>query len=693
MTADTHSPQDNSADSKDSKKSKSFEPVLLKGEIKIFPDKRLPLYDRGILKAYAAQGIGGVKAFAIICEKNIVPQAEIVHKYAGIITPQLPKLLACGVVDWTPSLRECFVFVYEDKLGTPLSYQKNPNALGYKPDLVISTIFRNILEVVRAMRDKGIPHGNICPQNIYDGGSDSLENTMLGEMLSTPSGYCQPVLYETIPRGLSHPLGKGIAEISDDIYALGVTLASLLKTHDHIDGLSDEMILQQKMEIGSFNFIVGKNRLPPIVLEFLRGTLNDDFQLRWSFDDIITWAEGRRVNPKNTGLVGTLKASRPIDFGKQKFLKPQMLAVTLPKDSAATLSMIENGELYLWLNRSIQDKQLEQRYDEALSEAKKDLGGTNYADKLASVMAIALEPDYPVMYKGLTFNVMGFGNLVVNALQTKNDISTYVDIIKSGIISFWNKSCFSANIGIGEVITRIDNSQKFLGQTAIGSGIERSVYYLSPMCPCLSEKLDKFYVRTAEDYLNALEKMSGQKDRPEWFLDRHIVAFLSVRDKSIIEPFLSDISATERYRHRKGALKILAAIQKRDKMPALPGVGIWMAGMMNLLIDRFHDREKRQRIAEQLEKIKGQGNLDKILMLFDSFEEIHIDTKNFSEMIKYNQNLRKEYFVLENELENNKKFGVEAGQQTASLVSGIIAGIVITVYLIFTLARGGIGGS
>jgi hypothetical protein len=697
MAAEQDIPPENSAPKAEEPKTpevkaKSYPPVLLKGEVKIFPDKPLPKYNQGILKAYEALTGSGNPAFAILCEKNITPQSEIIHKYAGIITKYLPKLLACGVVEWNVDFKEHLVFLYEDKLGKPVVDGKNPAALGLKPELVIGTIFRNILEVVRAMRDKGIAHGNIRASNIFDGGTPTYEGAMLGEMLSTPSGYAQPIIYETITRGLANPLGRGPAEISDDIYALGVTLATLIRTIDPAEDMSDEDIVNAKMEVGSFNFIVGKSRFPAPVLEFLRGTLNDDSGLRWSFDDIMTWAEGRRVTGKQTAAIVTLKASRPLEFVRRKFLKPQLLGVAFPKDPTQVVPLVENGELYLWLNRSIQDKELEKRYDDGLIEAKREVGNTNYADRLSSIMAIALEPENPILYKDLKFSPMGFGALLADAVQTKKEISPFVDVMQGNVISFWSKSTTSQNPGIGDAVNRLGNCQRFLQQSMIGAGLERCVYYLAPNAPCLSEKLDQFYVRTSEDYLNALEKLSGQKGRPEWFLDRHIVAFLSVRDKSIIEPYLPDLAASEKHRQRQGMVKMLAAVQVRDKMGALPGLSQWVVGMLDNLVDRYHDREKRKVVREQLEKIKTQGNLEKVAALFDNYEETQRDTRGYTETMQQYQALKKEYFLLAQELDTNKNFGLEAGKQAAALLSGIISAIVVTIYLLFALTHGG-GGS
>lgn len=692
MAAEQEKPTEKPAPKAEEPKVKSYAPVLYKGEVKIFPDRPLPKYNQGIVKAYEALTGNGNAAFALVCEKNIVPQSEIVYKYAGIITSHLPKLLSLGVVDWNVDFKEHLIFLYEDKLGSPVTTGKNVEALGLKPEMVISTIFRNLLEVVRAMRDKGIAHGNIRATNIFDGGTPTYESAMLGEMLSTPSGYAQPVIYQTITRGLAHPLARGPAEISDDIYALGVTLATLIRSIPAAEGLSDEEIVAAKMETGSFNFIVGKSRFPAPVLEFLRGTLNDDPALRWSFDDIMTWAEGRRVTAKQTAAVATLKASRPLEFMRKKFLKPELLGVSFPKDPTQVVPLVENGELYLWLNRSIQDKELEKRYDEALVESKVEVGNSNYADRLSCIMAVALEPENPVFYKDLKFSPMGFGSLLADSAYTKKDMNPFVDIIKSNVISFWSKSTLSQSPAIGEAVNRMGNCQRFISQTMMGSGLERCIYYLSPNAPCFSEKLDQYYVRTPEDYLNALEKMSAQKNRPEWFLDRHIVAFLSVRDKAVIEPYLPDLAASEKHRQRQGMVKMLAAIQVRDKMGALPGLSQWVVGMLDNLVDRYHDREKRKSVREQLEKIKTQGNLEKVASLFDSYEETQRDARGYSDAQQQYQALKKEYFMLEHELDTNKSFGIEAGKHAAALVSGVISAIVVTIYLLYTLTRGG-GGS
>jgi hypothetical protein len=147
---------------------------------------------------------------------------------------------------------------------------------------------------------------------------------MVGEMLASPPGYFQPVLYETIERGVASPLGRGQGSFEDEMYSFGVLLAVLVRQHDPMEGLSDEEIILHKIDHGSFASLISKDRLPATILELLRGLLNDDAPQRWTIDDVLVWMDGRRVNPKQ-GLLVTNKASRPIDFLSQKFLRPPLL--------------------------------------------------------------------------------------------------------------------------------------------------------------------------------------------------------------------------------------------------------------------------------------------------------------------------------------------------------------------------------
>ena len=331
---------------------------------------------------------------------------------------------------------------------------------------------------------------------------------MLGECLNAPCGYLQPALYETVERASCSPLGKGHASYEDDIYAFGVTLAVLMRETDPLAGLSDDEIIAKKIELGSYVAITGKERFSGALLECLRGLLNDDCRQRWTIDDLVTWMEGRRVHPR-PGANTRLKASRPLEFNKEKYLLPQLLAIDLPKYPKETARIVDNNDLAQWLSRSLQDKSMEGRVDAAIKQALVEGNSGFYSDRLACYLLLALTPSMPMIFRGLSFTPQAFGQMLVEACLHKKDLNPYVEIIQNQMALFWMNVQDVPSSDTSEVISKFDVCRAFLRHAVAGYGIERCIYFLSPESQCLSEKLKKFYVRTAEDLLTAFEEIAA----------------------------------------------------------------------------------------------------------------------------------------------------------------------------------------
>ena len=80
---------------------------------------------------------------------------------------------------------------------------------------------------------------------------------VLGEGISGPSGFSQPVSFETIDRGFAHPLARGDGSPECDLYSFGATLLALLMGRDPADGRDDATLLADKQIQGSFAALVG----------------------------------------------------------------------------------------------------------------------------------------------------------------------------------------------------------------------------------------------------------------------------------------------------------------------------------------------------------------------------------------------------------------------------------------------------
>lgn len=663
-------------------------PIILKGEIDIFPDRRLPQYDQGPVKAYLAESRTREPAFALVCERALVPQIHASSKYYGLINPYLPRLFGAGVVDWAPIQQQRYVFVYDRKLGKPVATGVQLDGMGMKNDHVFNTVVRNVVPALKDMRDSDFVHGNIRLQNLFDGDGAGLEKVMLGECLSTPTGFLQPTVYETIERGIAAPLARGVSTYEDDMYSLGVMLAIMLRSSDPMAGFSDEEIVKEKIDQGSYAAITGKERFTGSMLECLRGLLNDDRRLRWTIDDVITWMEGRRVHPKQA-VSGRLRASRPIDFGAEKILRPQLLALEMANNPKETLRIAEGPELAQWLNRSLQDKPTEDRAGEAFSAAESTGNPGFFPERLSSYLALALYPGIPLIYRNTKIMPDAVGRLMVEAVLLKKDLGVFVDIIQNQMALYWSSVQDASFPDTGDLITRFETCRAFMRQTVSGYGIERCIYYLAPEAQCLSEKFKDFFVRSPEDMLMALERLCATGNAPEQLFDRHVIAFLSVRDRQVIDPYIPDLNSEEKFRHVMACMRILAFVQKRSKMPDMPAVTNWLVVSLEILINRFHDRETRSRIKAQMQKIKDKGDIEKISGIFDNPQIFVDDFKAFRYRMRDYGSFRTEYNHLQHELENNKQFGYSTGKQAATLVSAMVSGIIIILYLTYKFSSMG----
>src|SRR3546814_13231549 len=105
---------------------------------------------------------------------------------------------------------------------------------------------------------------------------------------------------------------RGEGTVSNDLYAVGVTLLALLTGRSPESDLTDEAVTAAKLTLGSYSALVRKTRISLTMMEVLRGLLNDDPRDRWTLDDLNLWVSGRRLSPKPPAM--PQKANRPFVF-------------------------------------------------------------------------------------------------------------------------------------------------------------------------------------------------------------------------------------------------------------------------------------------------------------------------------------------------------------------------------------------
>lgn len=663
--------------------------IVRAGDIEIYVSQRLPHLDQGPVLAYAARRVseaGGASLFVLVCENWLIPRLKIAGKMPSIVNPNLVHFVKQVVVFWPPAKGQRCILVYQNNLGQPLLKTHVGTGLGWKNEKVLSAVIRPLTTVLLDLRDVDVVHGNIRPNNIFDGGSRVVEKVILGDLIATPPSFAQPALFEPIERAQCAPLGRGLGTFEDDLYSLGVTLTVLLRTRDPMEGLSDEGIIREKVEQGSYAALTGRERFTGAILELLRGLLYDDRAQRWTLDDVVSWLDGQRLSPKQSSK--KLKAARQIQFHGERYNRPSLLAADLEKNVSEAVHLIDGGDLEQWVHRSLEDNLTKARYEQAVETTQEQGRTAGYGERLVSRVSVALDPDAPIRYKGLRLTPEGFPQAFLEAVFFKKDVQPYIDIINQQLVMYWLNAQYDLRYDVGATVTKFDSCRSFLRQQNLVYGIERCLYFLCPESPCLSDRLRDYYVMTPEDLIRAFEDISRRPNRPELFIDRHIGSFLSVRDRKVIDPYLAELNATEMYRRVLGNIKTLASIQQRAKMEAFPGICGWISEILGSYFKRIHDRELRTMLQERIAKLKETGDIGKIALLVDNIEMRQKDFQEFRKaMIDYNK-LRSDAMELDAKLAKPEIFAKETGREYAAIISSIIAGIVIMVFVFIFLTQG-----
>lgn len=666
--------------------------AVLNDEIEISVDRRLPQYDQGPVPAYAARARNADKGrqdqIAYLCDNALVPRLRNAGTVAGINNVSMARLVASGVVYWPPSGGQRYCFVYENNLGKPIVSSLSQGGLAWRQDQVMKAVLVPLISVLSDLRDTDLSHGNIRPTNIFDGGVSVVERVILGDCLATPYGYTQPVTYEPIARAMADPISRGRGTIADDLYALGATLAFILRHKDPMEGMSDAQIIQEKLEQGSYAALTGKDRFTGAILELLRGLLYDDEGQRWTLDDVLRWMDGNRLSPKQAARKA--KAGRPFTFAHEKYFLPESLAMDLPKNQAEAVQVVENGTLEQWIERSLESKPMLMRYQQAVNTAQEDGQAAGYADRLTSRVALALDPDGPIRFRNMRFHPEGLPFAMAETVAKRGNMAVYSDIIVQQMMLFWANNHFNFRGDIGSIVSRYDGCRSFLRQKMLGYGMERCLYFLCPEAPCMSPELKNYYVRNPEDLMMAFEHMATRAGRPHMFIDRHIAAFLSIKDRQSIDPFLHELGAPEFHKRVLANIKVVAAIQKRSKLGSFPGISSWIVDILKPAIARFHDRELRTSLKEKIEKMAKAGDLNKIAGLLDNSAMRQEDWNNFKLAMREYADLRQELADVTRKLEDPRGFSREIGQEYAAIASSIVAGIIILIVGFLYFSKAGI---
>lgn len=656
--------------------------MMVGPDIEIFPSRECPAFASAPVKAYEAKDRRQTgDQVALICEHQSLPRVTHIGSYKGIKSPHLMNLHEAGVVNWPTDGRQKFAFIFDKPPGRKLLESPDGEVYKIAEDKLIPMMVEPIVKLLVEFRNVELVHGAINLENIYVVGAEGAESIVLGECISTARGLRQHPFYEVQSRAVAQPSGRGFATIADDLYALGVCVAMVARGENLMRGKTGQQIIHEKLVEGSFATIIGKERIPSGVTEFLRGVLSDDESQRWGVEEVLTWLEGRRLSPKQGRVM--LKAARPLSFRDGKYWDLKSLAQAFSESVVEAAAEVEKGQFEVWIKRNFEDNGLEARLKRVM-EKERDGGH----ERFLSCICMALDPMAPVRYKGLALFPSGFGTALALATARGDDIQVYGDLLHQQLFNAWVSQSFEEIPDAAGTLALLEKCRSALTQRMPGYGLERIIYMLNLEAPCLSPLLRNHFVLSPGGLLLALEDISKQAARPENVLDRHMVAFIAVREPKMIETHFGYVNSSNRGQQVIGVIRTLAAIQRRFAVDSVPGLCNWMISLTAPMIDLLHDRDLRAAVTKKVNALQGSGNLTTLLDLVDDPILIREDAQRFAYAQQEYAMLSVERGRIQSNLTHGKKqLGRATGRQVAMFISCTVSFIVIVGYVILRFMK------
>lgn len=605
-------------------------PVVLHDRFQIDPATPIAELDSPSAKAYAAEDRREPdrRVFALICTPGLPPRLNMLEALRGNAVPGMLPLQDWGGVDWPPLGQRCLAVIFERPLGGRLA----ATPFGAETRVTEQDIARRVIEpAVRTLvrlSARGLTHRAIRPNNMYFMDTERRE-IVLGDCVTSPPGFDQPMIFETVERAMTTPGGRGQGQFTEDLYALGVSLAFLLMgrnpAHDH----SPERILHTKVERGSYTAVLGSERLPLTMIEPGRGLLNDDPHDRWSFEEIQNWLAGARRSPAPRRA--TPRAENSMVFGGREHVSPRTLAHALAQNPGDAAPIIRDGRLEAWLRRQLMDSELADNVLNAVEIARahqNDAMGSN--DYLVSKICTLLDPAGPIRYRGMAFMPEAYGTTLAVELMRRGEVQIPAEVVSRDIPALW----IAAQPGPrGPVTAGLERTfaeyRALLQNTDIGYGIERCLYLSNPGLPCQSPLVIQDYASDTTELLHALDTAAGREDTASRPMDRHIAAFIGARARVDVGNELQGLAHSDNRVQALALLNLYAKLQSAAGIENLYAFASWVGGHLGPAITSYSNRNTRRELEREMPRLVRQGSLPELLDLIDNPEKRQMDRDGY----------------------------------------------------------------
>lgn len=662
-----------------------YPPILVNGRYQVSPSMALPELNSPSALAYVAEDRRepGRQLFALICKPGLPVRIRLMAELKNQMIHGMIPIVDYGPVLWAPIEQTAIAVIFERPLGGRFIDAFGEHAPKINEYEIGKMLIEPVAHAVSNLSQLDFAHRAIRIDNLFFMDKEKRE-LVLGECVTSPAGFDQPMIYEPLDRAYAMPSGRGAGMSYDDMYALGILLLFTLQGYNPIARMSDEEMLAQKAEKGSYQCLCGNERIPLAMIEPLRGLLSDDDFERWNMEALEQWLNGQKKTP-----IQRRPAERPktaFKFSGRELRTTRSIAYAFSKNVPEAIKVIKNGKLEQWLRSSLSASDIAEGISAVLTISKIHENSPDGADEvLVSKVCMRLDPHAPIRYKNFAFMPDGFGTAVAVEYLRKGNFQIPGEILARDLLSYWFAAQHSQSPDLVAQEKAFQTLRGFAKINEWGYGMERCLYELNSSLPCQSDLLRLTYVGHTDDLLNALDGVADQIDPQTRPMDKHIAAYIATHFKYDITPHLKAMTDPKEETSLIGMLSLFALMQWRMKIESLLGLSSWLGGLLSPAIGTYHSRTTRRKIEQEIPALVRKGSLPELFDLIDNADRRQKDTQDFEEAQVAFAHAEAEIESIVGEGVDQEKAALQTGEKVTSMIA-IVISMIATTIIIFVSA-------
>jgi serine/threonine protein kinase len=654
----------------------------------VFLDQPLKDFENESVRAYACRD-NRQPELPLVCLKASVfpqPRMHLLEKFHSLskAMPSVPFMnLQYYGNDYLSSAKDSksIILIYQRPKGERLIHNLGERFTPWSEEEVIDKLIKPAYEVINALQYKGLTHQSISPFNMYISPDEKMQRVKIGDCLAVPAGLYQHPFFEPINYAMAEPIGKGEASSTNDLFALGASVAYMLNGGfpSHLD-LSK--VMAQRLDQGTLTFYLPKGLQNGRLYELLRGLLHDNEEHRWAVHEVGQWlTAGRQASPMSHP---PRRASRPLSFnGKDDIYTINSLFVEMYNSPMNALEMIHKNELSMWLKNGLSDNHRIHQLDDLNTVLGNEASG---AERLMGVFQILL-PGTPFFWQGKFYTPNGLGVAFADAVIRNDNVESLSLLLSSSILPYYlttdsppetanNDDSHSPNQNKAML-----TAKSFINYYGVGGGVERAMYYMCPSLPCLSPIIRNHNVISITELLYALDEVGRRSNKPELPLDNHIIAYIFSKESALKQSILQNLSSPSKHKKIRGALRLFSELQTKNRLKTLTGLCRWFGDLSESVIDGFKNIKYQEILRKKLQASIDSGDLSGLIKLLDNKKAIEMDANGLKAATSEVRHIEKTVKAIIQLSDMPNHYSERIGQNNAMMIAAALSFAASGIYI------------